>query len=108
MKFEENNDQYKILSKDNNSNKYEIIMSLQEKKNLINLIIEPDESQECKYKGQFDIKSLVEIHAFFNNKNRVKNIKDAYNEIIKLLESNEEKGIESTINIEQNLFLIIP
>ena len=51
---------------------------------------------------------MVEIHAFFNNKNRVKNIKDAYNEIIKLLESNEEKGIESTINIEQNLFLIIP
>ena len=33
MKFEENNDQYKILAKDNNSNKYEIIMSLQEKKN---------------------------------------------------------------------------
>ena len=48
MKFEENNDQYKILAKYNNSNKYEIIMSLQEKKNLINLIIEPDESQECQ------------------------------------------------------------
>ena len=106
MNKEENKEQYKILAKDDNLNQYEIIMSLQENKNIINFMIEPDETHDCKYKGEFDITSLIESHAFF--KNRVKNIKDAYNEIIILIESNKEKGAENKVNFEQNLFLIIP
>ena len=109
MDQEEKKEQYKILAKEENSNnQYEIIMTLNNKKNLICIMIEPDESLNKKYINNYDLKSLEEIHPFFNNKNRIKDIKDAYNELIKLLESNKNQGKINEINVKENIFLIIP
>ena len=71
----------------------------------MNLVIEPNENFYHKYKAEFDLNSLGNIHNLF----QVKSIPDAYNEIVKLIEYNKKYGIENKINFEQqNLVLIIP
>ena len=101
----EKNQQYTIIAKDNNLIQYEIIMSMNTKQDLLNLVIEPNENFNQKYKAEFDLNSLRNIHNIF----QVKSIPNAFNEIVKLIEYNKKYGIENKINFEQqNLVLIIP
>ena len=100
----EKNQHYTIIAKDNNLIQYEIIMSMNTKQDLLNLVIEPNENFYHKYKAEFDLNSLGNIHNLF----QVKSIPDAYNEIVKLIEYNKKYGIENKINLEQNMLLIIP
>ena len=101
----EKNQQYTIIAKDNNLIQYEIIMSMNTKQDLLNLVIEPNENFNQKYKAEFDLNSLRNIHNIF----QVKSIPNAFNEIVKLIEYNKKYGIKNKINFEQqNLVLIIP
>ena len=101
----EKNQQYTIIAKDNNLIQYEIIMSMNTKQDLLNLVLEPNENFNQKYKAEFDLNSLRNIHNIF----QVKSIPNAFNEIVKLIEYNKKYEIENKINFEQqNLVLIIP
>ena len=101
----EKNQQYTIIAKDNNLIQYEIIMSMNTKQDLLNLVIEPNENFNQKYKAEFDLNSLRNIHNIF----QVKSIPNSFNEIVKLIEYNKKYGIENKINFEQqDLVLIIP
>ena len=100
----ENNQQYKIIAKDKNSIQYEIIMSINEKNDSLNLIIEPNENFYHKYKAELNLESLGNIHTLFN----VKSIQDAYNEMVNLLEYNKKIKVENEINLEEKMLLIIP
>ena len=99
-----NNQQYLIIAKDKISIQYEIIMSINILKDTLNLIIEPNENFYQKYKAELNLESIRNIH----NSLQVNRIQDAYKEIINLVEYNKKFGIENKINLEQNMFLMIP
>ena len=108
MEQQEAKEQYEIEGKDDKSNHYTILISLIEQKNLIRFFVELDMDSDAKFHIELDFNQLKQIHHLFNNEQTIQNIKDAYNELIALLKDNKNHGEENTIEIDQNLILLIP